>query len=136
MKRLMMAAVAAVAIRGAQAVDFTINIDPGAKAIKDVRKTDCGTTLGLNGALTEFCNSHWVYQEYPDTEKVLRAAGVHLVGTGGQKFWAECDWIQKQLAEFRASGKKLEDLPAAQSDFDAALLLDPLDEQKNMKEVE
>ena len=114
MKRLMIAAAAAVAVQGALAADFTINIDPKAKAIKNVKGTDCVTTLGYNGGLTEFCNSHWVYQEYPDTEKVLRAAGVYLVGTGGQKFWAQCDWIQKQLAEFRASGKKLEDLPKAE----------------------
>ena len=112
-KTLLAAALAATAF-GASCADFEINVDLKAPAIKDVRKTDCATTLGFNGGLTEFCNPHWVYQEYPDTEKVLRAAGVYLLGARGQKYWAQCDWVQKKLAEFRASGKKLEDLPKAE----------------------
>ena len=46
---LMLAAVAAVTVRGALAVDFTITIDPKAPAIKNVKKTDCATTLGYTG---------------------------------------------------------------------------------------
>ena len=112
---LMLAAVAAVTVRGALAADFTITIDPKAPAIKNVKKTDCATTLGYNGALTESsCDAHWIYQEYPDTAKVLREAGVYLLMTGGQKKWAERAWHRKMLAEFRASGKKLEDLPKAE----------------------
>ena len=78
-----------------------------APGIKDVRKTGCGTPLG---GLTEFSNPHWVCQECPDMEKVLRAAGVYLLGAKGQKYWVQCDWVQKKFTEFRASCKKLEDV--------------------------
>ena len=111
---LLIAAVAALAVQGATAVDFTINLDPKAKPIKDQRQNDCGPSLGYNGGMTEFCDVRWVYQEYPDTLKVFREAGVRLMGSGGQKEWAQNLWVQKKLAEFRASGKKLEDLPPAE----------------------
>ena len=94
--------------------DFEINLDPKATPIKDQRPNDCGPSLGYNGGMLEFCNARWVYQEYPDTLKVFRDAGVRLLMYRGQKYWAQCIWAQKKLAEFRASGKKLEDLPKAE----------------------
>jgi len=110
-RKCLAAGAALVSAFGAFAADFTIDLDTAATPIKDQRKNDCGPSLGYNGAMTEFCNAHWVYQEYPDTLRVFREAGVRLVNTRGQMYWAQCDWVRQQLAAFRASGQKLEDLP-------------------------
>ncbi len=90
MTTTMIAAVAALSA-GAAMADFSIDIDPAAKPIKDMSNTGCNQGIGFNAALESVWgvggDDWWFVSNKVETARILKEAGVNLVRLQCMNSW-------------------------------------------------
>ena len=95
MTRTMLAAGAALVVTLAAQAEFSIEIDPAAKPVKDVRTSTCGPEIGYAGASAidiitrgALSDDYWFVTNRVETARAMREAGAWH-----QRMWNANDWF-------------------------------------------